>query len=151
MNDVKKGIFEIDGIEVSKDTKVEDVITEKMDVYIDDTEGDKYAEICSYSNMLSFIGGEFSAEYCFFNDKLKEIEFVPFLGNNPGYPDLKYQKAKYDYCSNLLIKAFGKPDMEDERGISYSFDGGGIGCHQILDGRRKGQGGILRIRFVDRG
>ena len=108
MNDVKKGIFEIDGIEVRKDTKVEDVLTEKTrKIEVSDS-----VFVRSYTNNLSFIGGEFSVEYYFNADELQMIEFVPFLGNNPGYPDLKYQKAKYDYCSNLLIKAFGKPDMK---------------------------------------
>ena len=55
MNDIKRGIFEIDGIEINRDTKVENVSTNKMNVWVSDKfEGN--ARVNSLSNKLSFLG-----------------------------------------------------------------------------------------------
>ena len=148
MNDVKKGIFEIDGIEVNREVQTKDIMTEKMSSC---GEGTDYTYISSYANPLNFIGGKFSVEYVFYKDRLWQIDLEPFVGEDPGYPDLEYQKEKWDYCCDLLRKAFGKPDTEEDRGISFSFDGGAIGCYQILEGRMEGEGGNIKIAYYIEG
>lgn len=151
MNDVKKGIFEIDGIEISRNTKVEEVVTEKMTAHYYNDNGRNDASVDSLAHKLKFIGGEFSVHYAFFKNKLAIIELAPLLGGSPGYPDLEYQKVKWDYCCQLLRKEFGKPDYESEENIKYSFENGYLNCYQILEGRMEGEGGKIEIWFLNRG
>lgn len=150
MNDVKKGIFEIDGVEISRDTKIEDILnSKKMKIMGDDDDIPGLVLIQSGTDKVKFIEGNFFMDCWFSEKKLERIVLIPYLDNIecPNYPDLEYQKISWDYCCDLLIKQFGEPDYKSEAGIKYYFDNGYLNCYQILDGRNEGEGGNIEIEY----
>lgn len=145
---MEKGNFIIGEISINRNTSP-DVFKEDSRFTVDTIEKLTIAD--SSPNTVDFIGGEFFAEAFFYEGNIERIVLSPVLRNypDPGYPDEAFQKAKWNYCSNILRLEKGSPTESDENTAWYYFEGGCLFIQLITEGRDSYTGGDIIIDFTD--
>ena len=146
---LENGQFPIEGIIVNKDTKEKELVSIGGRSLFDDTE----LNIIRFEpNTIRFLGEKFRGEFIFSKQKLSEITLKPILQDikSPGYPDETYEKAKYEFCANLLNKYLETETNQDNTETYYKKQGFYIGCDRILSGHAQNCGGNIHISFSDK-
>ena len=105
--------------------------------------------INSAPRKVEFCNAEFVASFIFINDVIKRIILVPVIKNVdvPNYPSEEYQETKRKYCTDVLYKAFGKPDYNDKLQDDWERPEYKISCCSILEGKDIYSGGNMAIEM----
>lgn len=143
---LENGQFPIGGIIVDKNTKEKDLLDAGAE-FIAENAG--YSIIKFKPNPVKFLGGNFYADFMFYDGKLLEVTLRPIVPNItiPNYPDENYEKAKYDFCVNELKQYFTLNKNEENTRSSCETNDYEVICYRILDGHQQFCGGDLHIEF----
>ena len=150
MNNVSKGIFEIDGYEISKDTTVERFKASDKYEILDVTPGSYIVD--SRPNAVEFCDKRFCIELIFLDEKLTDFTLSPIELDHSKYDsDEDFNEACFSLCEQLLDSLFDEAHKNiSEAAIKYTFDGGrAILAHTFDDGRTTHPGGNIVVRYGD--
>ena len=147
MNKLSQGIFEIDGYDFSKDTKLEEMV--KLEKYRPIGRND-VKRFVSRPNMVEFFGYNFVAEFVFYYGRLSTIELYPRLDEeyDKKHIELFHEKC-FDYCKKLLDEQFDDTikRIEDKDGIEFYFKGGTAGIPHSYYRKDYEPGGYIYVSF----
>ncbi len=141
MTDLRKGIIEIEGVEISANTTSLDIIENLKKSYANHaTSKDGNCEIFVFKNII-VIDNSYDIDVTFINQKITNIQLFSLYDEKLSYEELF--KADCEWLKKIL----GEPTVTGSNGVVYEYGSIQIGANYFESDGRSDSEEFIQINY----